>query len=198
MKCRNKLAGCGSLILMLVSTALPVSADEAGQEPGYTYKEDWAVVSAPPPPGPYRAVNIDPRVPGAGAVPPLSMDAPGPVERYIPAEALATPPAAGIPSQSPVMDSPASNLQGPQQAGTQRRAPSAQGYGYQAQPRYPAQTRQAPPSGSYSGGYRNQPPYGYYGSPGYQQRGQQSQQVPPPPVYDAMIRNQQPYANPGR
>jgi hypothetical protein len=75
MKCSNKLADCGSLILILISTALPVSADEANPSPGYIYKDDWAVVSAPPPPGPYRAVNIDPRVPGVGAIPPLSMDA---------------------------------------------------------------------------------------------------------------------------
>jgi hypothetical protein len=27
MKCRNELAGCGSLILILVSAALPVSAE---------------------------------------------------------------------------------------------------------------------------------------------------------------------------
>ena len=107
MKCRNELAGCGSLILILISTALPVSADEANQTSAYTYKDDWAVVSAPPPPGPYRAVNIDPRVPGVGAIPPLSMDAPVMVEQDIPAEALATPPAAGMPSQLPAMDSPA-------------------------------------------------------------------------------------------
>ena len=199
MKCRNELAGCGSLILILVSTALPVSADEANPSPGYIYKDDWAVVSAPPPPGPYRAVNIDPRVPGVGAIPPLSMDAPGMVEQAIPAEALATPPAAGMPSQTPVIDRPAANLQNPQQAGTQQRAPSPRGYSYPAQPRYPVQTRQPPaPSGAYTGGYRNQAPYGYRGSPGYQQQGQQTQQVPPPPVYDAMIRNQQPYGNPAR
>ena len=121
------------------------------------------------------------------------------VEEDIPAEALATPPAAGMPSQLPAMDSPAANQQSPQQAGTQQRVPSPRGYSYPAQPRYPSQTRQAPsPSGAYTGGYRKQAPYGYYGSPGYQQQGQQSQQVPPPAVYDAMIRNQQPYGNPGR
>ena len=198
MKFRNDLAGCGSLILILISTALPVSADEANQTSGFTYKDDWAVVSAPPPPGPYRAVNIDPRVPGVGAIPPLTVDAPGPVEQNIPAEALATPPAAGIPSQLPVTDSPAVNLQSPQQAGTQQRVPTSRGYSYPARPRYPEQTRQAPPTRSYTGGYRNQPPYGYYGSPGYQQQGPQTHQVPPPPVYDAMIRNQQPYGNPAR
>lgn len=194
MKCRNKLAGCGSLILILISTALSVSAEEANQAPGYTYKDDWAVVSAPPPPGPYSAVNIDPRVPGVGAIPPLSMDAPGMVEQGIPADALMTPPAAGIPSQPPVADSPAANLQGPQQAVT----PTPQGYSYPAQPRYPEQMRQAPPSGAYTGGYRKQPPNSYYGSPGYRQQGQQTQQVPPPPVYDAMMKNQQPYGYPTR
>jgi hypothetical protein len=198
MKYRNKLASCGSLILALISSALPVSADEANPTPGYTYKDDWAVVSAPPPPGPYRAVNIDPRVPGAGAIPPLPLDAPGMVEKDIPAEALATPPAAGMPTSSPQLESPAASQQPPQQADAQQRPLPPRGYSYPAQPRYPAQTRQAPSGSSYSGGYRNQPPYGYYGAPGYPQQGQQTQQVPPPPVYDAMIRNQQPHGYPSR
>lgn len=41
-----------------------------GEEPAlpYQYSNEWSLVSAPPPAGPYRSINIDPRVPGAGTV----------------------------------------------------------------------------------------------------------------------------------
>lgn len=37
----------------------------------FRYSDEWALVSAPPPSGPYRLVHIDPRVPGQGIAPPL-------------------------------------------------------------------------------------------------------------------------------
>lgn len=56
--------------------------------------DDWSIVSAPPPPGPYRSVNIDPRIPGQDAV-----SVPGPGGDFssaglLPAEALRLPPPA--------------------------------------------------------------------------------------------------------
>ena len=197
MKGRREVVS-GSMVLSLLLLTAPVLADEAAPRSEFTYTDDWAVVSAPPPPGPYRAVNIDPRVPGVDAIPPLPMDATtSSAVDDIPAEALAHPPAAGIPATRPLQDVPAAALE-PQPSvppvtpvRTERVAPSPPGYYYSAPSRYPAQTRSAPPAG-YSG-YRNQPAYGYYGESAYRQG---EQQVPPPPAYDAMMRNQHPYGQP--
>jgi len=192
-------SGCkfvsGPVVLSLLLLTAPVHA----QETEFTYTDDWAVVSAPPPPGPYRAVNIDPRVPGVDAIPPLPMDAvtTSPGENRIPAEAMANAPAAGIPVTRQPADTPASALgtqrtAQPEISGhTQRVTPSPPGYYYPAPSRYPAQSHAVPPVAPPAAypGYRNQPAYGYYGSPAYRQ-GQQ--QVPPPPVYDSMRRNQYP------
>ena len=54
MKSRCEFVSGPVVLSMLLMTA-PVLA----QETEFTYTDDWAVVSAPPPPGPYRAVNID-------------------------------------------------------------------------------------------------------------------------------------------
>jgi hypothetical protein len=55
---------------MLQLVAQPATAEDETLKP-YKYTDEWSVVSAPPPAGPYRSVNIDPRVPGAGAVAPM-------------------------------------------------------------------------------------------------------------------------------
>ena len=186
------------VVLSLLLMTAPVLADESAPNTEFTYTDDWAVVSAPPPPGPYRAVNIDPRVPGVDAIPPLTIDAATPPAEYlIPADAMANAPAAGIPATRQPADTPASALGNqstaqPERPGrTQRVAPPSPGYYYPAPSRYPAQSHPAPaavPPAAYPG-YRNQPAYGYYGSPAYRQ-GQR--QVPPPPVYDSQMRNQYP------
>ncbi len=188
----------GTAVLSLILVTAPVLADEPVPNTKFTYTDDWAVVSAPPPPGPYRAVNIDPRVPGVDAIPPLPMDAVGPpAENVIPAEAMANAPAAGIPATRQTAETPAADLnrqrttQPAIPGRTQRAAPSPQGYYYPAPSRYPAQSHSvapAVPPGAYPG-YRTQPDYGYYGSPAYRQ-GQH--QVPPPPMYDSMMRNRYP------
>lgn len=197
MKSRREVV-IGSVILSLLLMTAPVLADESAPRSEFTYTDDWAVVSAPPPPGPYRAVNIDPRVPGVDAIPPLPMDAvTTSAVDDIPADALANPPAAGMPATLPQQDNPAAALDSQQSAQPvtpgrmERVAPSPPGYYYSTPPRYPAQTGSAPPAG-YSG-YRNQPAYGYYGGPAY---GQGEQQVPPPPAYDARMRNPRPYGHP--
>jgi hypothetical protein len=184
----------GPVVLSILLVTATVLADESAPTTEFTYTDEWAFVSAPPPPGPYRAVNIDPRVPGVDTLPPLSMGAvTKPPMDYIPADMMANPPAAGIPATPVSRDKPASA------AGIQRTAPPAlpgqpermapypPGHYYPAQPRFPAQTYSAPPAGY--PGYRNQPTYGYYGSPAYPQ---EQQQVPPPPVYDSMMRNPHP------
>lgn len=47
----------------------PVQTDASA--PAYTYSDDWNLVSAPPPLGPYNAINLDPRVPGKNLVEPM-------------------------------------------------------------------------------------------------------------------------------
>jgi hypothetical protein len=184
----------GSVVLSLLLVATPVLADESAPNTEFTYTDDWAFVSAPPPPGPYRAVNIDPRVPGVDAIPPLPMEpVTAPARDGIPEDAMANPPAAGIPATRPTQDRPASAMETQQltppamPAQAEHLAPFPPGQYYPAKPRYPAQTYSAPPAGY--PGYRKQPAYGYFGSPVYPQ---EQQTVPPPPVYDAQMRNRHP------
>jgi len=193
MKHRRECIG-GSVVLSLLLVGAPVLADEFAPNTEFTYTDDWAIVSAPPPPGPYRAVNIDPRVPGVDAVPPFPMEpVPPPALNSIPEDALANPPAAGIPATTPAQDTPASALEMQPQsppdmpAQAERLAPFPPGQYHPAKPRPPAQSYSAPPAGYPV--YRKQPAYGYYGAPAYPQ---DQQQVPPPPVYDAQMRNQHP------
>jgi hypothetical protein len=192
---RRGLTGV-SFFLISLPVALPVMADTGAEPPGYTYSQDWAVVSAPPPPGPYGAVNLDPRIPGQDMLPLLPVvEQASAVAREIPmadipAEALGNPPAAGMPVMTETEDSPAAGLNArevvlpPPVPGHYNRMMPA--YNYPAPPRYPVRTGYP--------GYRNMPPMGYYGAPVHQS----SQQVPPPPVYDAMMKNRQSYGNRGR
>jgi len=189
----------GPVVLSLLLVTAPVLADESVPNSEFTYTDDWAVVSAPPPPGPYRAVNIDPRVPGVDAIPPLPMDqVPTSTRSDIPAEALSNPPAAGIPATHQPEGSPAAALnthpsaQTAMPGHTGRVPPSPSGYYYPAPPSaYPAYGNQ-PTYGNQQPAYGNQPTYGY----GSQMYHQGQQQVPPPPVYDSIRRNQQPYGYP--
>jgi len=157
----------------------PVFADEAtGTDPQavqseFTYNDDWAIVSAPPPPGPYNPVNLDPRIPGQeGNIPPdMGMQISPPISGdRIADEMAATPPAAG----QPVIET-----RPPARAARQTpyRAPPMYGYG-----RMPARTR---PAWSVAPRTHNYPPTGWADpGPG---PGVAEEEVPPPPVYDRMI-----------
>jgi hypothetical protein len=92
--------GCVSLVLVLQLVAQPAIAEEAPVQ--YQYSEEWSVVSAPPPTGPYRSVNIDPRVPGAGAVTPIPMNMPPPLDAVAenPADTVAEAPEAAAADQA--------------------------------------------------------------------------------------------------
>ena len=105
-----------TVFLTLLLGAGPLMADNSAGLAGFTYSEGWDIVSAPPPPGPYRAVNLDPRIPGQGMVPLLPVEgqpanavSEKPVTE-IPAEALNNPPAAGAPARSHAPDAPAARL----------------------------------------------------------------------------------------
>jgi hypothetical protein len=176
MKILGRLPGV-LLLMPLLQAASGVMAEEAP----FTYNDDWSLVSAPPPPGPYRAVNIDPRVPGQDAIPPITTGAESIHSwEHLPAEIVNAPPAAGIPATDPRMEPP-----------LQQEVPDAYGpapvpgayQGYRQIPpdnRYTEPTGMPPPQ-KYNK-YRNMPPSGYYRSP----EAQVEPDVPPPPVYDAM------------
>lgn len=85
-------AGCVLLLLSLLAGnvwAMDVIEVAAAGD------DDWSIVSAPPPPGPYRSINIDPRIPGQDAVSMPGVGRELSTSGFIPAEALRTPPAAG-------------------------------------------------------------------------------------------------------
>lgn len=178
MMIKNKLLGI-MLAIPMAQAAAPAISEEAP----FTYSDDWRLVSAPPPPGPYTAVNIDPRVPRQEAIPAMttSGDAAQPWQP-LPAEVIESPPAAGTPvyppetrQTRPRLDRDA--LQGPAPVpGAYESTMPVPDYRMAEPSRMPA-----PPQHS---GYGSMPPAGYYRPQGIQH--EQEEVVPPPPVYDAM------------
>lgn len=177
MKIKGRLPG----VLMLLSLLqLPTVA--VAQDVPFTYSDDWSLVSAPPPPGPYQAVNIDPRVPGQDAIPPVSTD----VETVqgwaeMPAEFdAAPPPAAGSPASAPAMEPPVPHGM----PGSYGPAPVPGAYDGRMQrpPDYHFPQPTGMPGPDQYSNYGNMPPSGYYRSPAVQVE----EEVPPPSVYDAM------------
>jgi hypothetical protein len=67
---RNKMLLATPVILAMLA-GMPITGFTE-QELEFTYSDEWSVVSAPPPSGPYQAVHIDPRVPGQGITPPVT------------------------------------------------------------------------------------------------------------------------------
>lgn len=167
-----------AVILLIPLLYLPAMA--SAEDAPFTYSNDWRLVSAPPPPGPYNAVNIDPRVPRQEAIPPMTTGStPQPSWEPLPAEVISNPPAAGWPqyhpgSQPPQPELPEDEMPAPLPGAYQGHMPAPPGYG--APP-----SGFAPPPGQPSA-YGNIPPSGYYQQPSTQDE----QEVPPPPVYDAL------------
>jgi len=64
------------LILLLSAAFLSQLINAAESEAQFKYSDEWSLVSAPPPAGPYQPVNIDPRVPGPGTIPEIPMSMP--------------------------------------------------------------------------------------------------------------------------
>jgi hypothetical protein len=185
------LQRCLGVILGLAGTMTVVDAvAEEGtqaapetQSTNYTYSPDWAIVSAPPPPGPYQSVNVDPRVPGqevvktpffSGLETP-STEQGGQQGDYF----MGEPPAAGLP-----VPTPPSAYSGRQSYGP---APPPPGYyssrGYNQ--RQPAQVQEQTQSYGYPRPVY--PPYGYAPSPWTNPPAQRTEEeVPPPPAYNRM------------
>jgi hypothetical protein len=76
-----KTSACLPLLLLLAGGSVVAGEQATDQEqasgdaqaPAYTYNDDWGMVSAPPPQGPYNAVNLDPRIPGQDLVTTMPM-----------------------------------------------------------------------------------------------------------------------------
>jgi hypothetical protein len=192
---RNKVARRLGITLWLATAGhvtvcfAGVSAgdDVAGQAAGYRYSDDWKIVSAPPPPGPYETVNVDPRVPGQDITRPVPRD----VMVVDPAESMPTelgqvaPPAAGR-SADPQQPRSRQTFTPPPPAGAygwqdRRSAPSA-GYGRRGYTNHPR--RYSYPG--YGQGYRQDHGRGYNPGYGYSYPGQYAPDVPqdiPPPPY---------------
>ena len=186
MKCKRCLSGV-SLGFVLLAAA-PANSEDVTAPSAFTYSDDWSLVSAPPPPGPYSAIHIDPRVPGQDSLPPLPGGEPLPQSWEDVQEITESmPPAAGTPAVD-TREQPLQQIRAPQtrtqpQAFPQpqtrpqpRMRPQQPAYNYPVPGHYPGRTNYP--------GYGNRPPASYYGAPHLQQSGE----VPPPPVYDAMMR----------
>lgn len=175
MICKRCLSGISTALVLLAASQ--ASSEEMAAPAEFTYTDDWSLVSAPPPPGPYSAIHIDPRVPGQDSLPPLpATTQPPQAWEVIQEETTGTPPAAGVPDT-------VSRDEALQQLPTRRARPQPR-----MRPQRPAYDYPVP--GHYPGrsgypGYRSMPPAGYYGSAPYTN---QTEEVPPPPVYDEMMR----------
>jgi hypothetical protein len=173
---KGRLSGVLMLLPLLQAASVAVAEDAP-----FTYSDDWGLVSAPPPPGPYRAVNIDPRVPGQDAIPPITTGAESSRGwEHLPAEIYSNPPAAGRPSL-PQAETPQIQHSSPGNAGPAP-VPGAYGSRMQRPPDYRFPEPNGMPNPEQYTTYGNMPPSGYYRSPAVQME----QEVPPPPVYDSM------------
>ncbi|MGB7931503.1 MAG: hypothetical protein WCH04_04665 [Gammaproteobacteria bacterium] len=179
----------GMFLAITGGLALIDAVAAADQPPGetespssfYTYHDDWAIVSAPPPPGPYQSVNIDPRIPGQEDVitPFVSgFNEPPAMSEQLPDDFKGAPPAAGTPS-------PAAPDAYPRQEFIGHEPPP----GYYRSRGY-SQNRPAPIQ-DYSGPYgyprSGNSRYGYTPSPWSNPPLQRPEdEVLPPPVYNRM------------
>lgn len=166
-------APAGLAVAPVYAEEVAMESDPQAVQSEFVYHDDWAIVSAPPPPGPYNPVNLDPRIPGqeGNVRPQLSRQRPPAItaERIMD-DIAAEPPAAGQPVIEPRPPARAAR-QAPYSA-----PPVHYGYGripHRNQPPWPASPHP-----------HNFPPTGWTG-PG---PGVFEEEVPPPPVYDRMNR----------
>lgn len=178
---KRKLLGC-SLFLMISAAANAETAMESGgTKGGFKYSDDWQQVSAPPPPGPYQAVTLDPRVPGQKFVLPPSRPAAtsSPVltgQQAVPAPRAPEPPLPAVQAGQPEQGQQAGNWQIPAAPSSYGRPP-VQRYHFPYPPRYPAPRGYAPGYGAYR---YPAAPYGPYDPGSYQGQASGNQDIPPP------------------
>ena len=75
MNANRRLRGTHLLLMMAAGFLLQASHAEEAETP-FKYSDEWSLVSAPPPAGPYQPVNIDPRVPGPATITQVPMAMP--------------------------------------------------------------------------------------------------------------------------
>jgi hypothetical protein len=162
---QRKLGICLCLVAVFLAPCC-FAGDAAGDEQnqmsgGFQYSDDWKIVSAPPPPGPYSTVNVDPRVPGQDITRPVPRDLMlNEPSDGIPDELVqVSPPGAGIPARSaesqPLGSRPAYSP-----------PPPAGAYGGQVPDRYPGRGYSGPGYPDYT--YRQTyPGYGQHYGPAY-------------------------------
>ena len=176
------LAIAGSLVLTDGAAEDQPPGDTGTHSSFYTYSDDWAIVSAPPPPGPYQSVNVDPRIPGQEDVRTpygSSLDTPRVQSEQLPGDFTGAPPSAGIPARPMAPGA----YTGQESSGNQPPPGYYRSQGYNQS--WPA------PVQDYSGSYGYPPSgdsrYGYAPSPWYNTPGQRSEDdIPPPPLYNGM------------
>jgi hypothetical protein len=182
-RCLGVLLGLAAA-MTVIDAAAEDKPQAAPETPStyYTYSDDWAIVSAPPPPGPYQSVNVDPRIPGqedirtpyfSGSEAPAAGQG-GQQGDYFPG----APPAAGSPTSTAPGTYSRQQSYGPEPPPGYYRS---RGYN-QSQPA-PAQDYMR----SYGYPGSAYPPYGYAPSPWANapaQRGEE--EVPPPPAFNRM------------
>jgi hypothetical protein len=179
---------CFGVFLAIAGGLILIDAVAADQQPGeteiqssfYTYHDDWAIVSAPPPPGPYQSVNIDPRIPGQEDVTPFvsGFNEPPALGEQLPDDFMGAPPAAGTPSPTAPAAYPGKESDGHEPPPGYYRS-----RGYNQNRPAPVQDYRGPYGYPQSGNYR----YGYTPSPWSNQSLQRPEdEVPPPPVYNRM------------
>lgn len=178
MICKRCLSGISTVCLLLAVS--PASSEEVAAPPEFTYTDDWSLVSAPPPPGPYSAIHIDPRVPGQDSLPPLPGGQPPQLWEEVEEKTAATPPGAGVPDTAS-RDEPVQQMPGRHVRPQTRMRPQQPAYRYPVPGHYPGRSNYP--------AYRDMPPQGYYGSVPYPS---QTEEVPPPPVYEDMMRRSGP------
>jgi hypothetical protein len=178
-------------VFLAISTGLVlIDAVAEDQPPGeseiqssfYTYHDDWAIVSAPPPPGPYQSVNIDPRIPGQeDVVTPFvsGFNAPPAMGERLPDDFMGAPPAAGAPTQAVPGVYPGQEIYGHEPPPGYYRS-----RGYNQNWEAPVQDYRGsygyPPTSGYSR-------YGYTAWPWNNPSVQRTEDdVPPPPMYNRM------------
>ena len=121
MKHRNNIKPVGTFVLLALAAAA-TSNTIAQSTPQYSYTDEWLIVSAPPPAGPFRSVHLDPRIPGQGVAPQAVADTMNQLAEQTPdtAGGAATadpagdlsqlpPPAAGHPGMNAPMVPPAAS-----------------------------------------------------------------------------------------
>ena len=163
----GKLLTClGLVTVFIVPCSFAGQSDgdkQAAQSGGFQYSDDWKIVSAPPPPGPYSTVNVAPRVPGQD------------ITRPVPRDLILTEPSSDIPEELGQVSPPGAGIP-PQSADTRPPSgrpahtppPPAGTYGRQDHGRYSGRGYNTPGYTDYT--YRRtHPGYGQQYGPAYNQ-----------------------------